>query len=236
MKGAFHDYEEEIELKSACEIRSELLGLLQGIRNPLSPYLVNAICNAPAFFDSLLWGVDMMLVSGEEDCLPLLDVLLVLCRSAKVKFQSSTRPEIKTILEGQDKEALKNIIIEKIKSLHQAGILEEGWVANPRKAKRDLINYIKSVTVERKEVKGRVYLGLYNSIPWPPSYKETDKGILIYRIGLELGLDLPNDEDIDVLPDREYRENGSLRQDIYHKVLSVLKTQRKRESEFSKLS
>lgn len=229
MKASFHDYD-EIEPKNTRETKSELLRLLQDMRVPLSPYLVNAICNDPVFFNALLWGVDMMSVSGEEVCLPLLDVLIVLSNSRTVKIQNNSRPEMKTLLAGDDKATLEKMLVDKIEDLQNAGILEEGWSAHPSKAKRDLKNYIKSVTVERKEVKGQVYLGLYNSIPWPTGYKETDKCILIYRIGLLLGLDSQNENDSYVLNDSDYKEDKILRQELYHKVSSVLRVQRQREA------
>ena len=229
MKASFQDYD-EIEPKNTCELKSDLLRLLQDMRVSLSPYLVNAICNNPAFFDALLWGVDMMSVSGEEACLPLLEVLIVLAKSRTVKIQNNSCPEMKTLLTGNDKDILEKMLIDKIEELQNAGILEEGWTANPGKAKRDLIHYIKSVTVERKEVKGQVYLGLYNSIPWPSGYKETDKCILIYRIGLLLGLDSQNETDSYVLNDSDYKDDKILRQELYHKVSSVLRVQRQREA------
>lgn len=229
IKTSFQDYD-EIEPKNTRETKSELLRLLQDMRVPLSPYLVNAICNDPVFFNALLWGVDMMSVSGEEVCLPLLDVLIVISNSRTVKIQNNSRPEMKTLLTGNDKEILEKMLIDKIEELQNAGILEEGWTANPGKAKRNLIHYIKSVTVERKEVKGQVYLGLYNSIPWPSGYKETDKCILIYRIGLLLGLDSQNEDDSYVLNESDYKDDKILRQELYHKVSSVLRVQRQREA------
>ena len=81
---SFQDYD-EIETKNTRETKSELLRLLQDTRVPLSPYLVNALCNDPVFFNALLRGVDMMSVSGEEACLALLDVLIVISKSKTVK-------------------------------------------------------------------------------------------------------------------------------------------------------
>ena len=48
MKASFQAYD-EIEPKNTCELKSDLLRLLQDMRVSLSPYLVNAICNNPAF-------------------------------------------------------------------------------------------------------------------------------------------------------------------------------------------
>lgn len=229
MLSAFQNYD-EIEPKYNRETKSELLSKLQDMRVPLSSYLVNAICNDTDFFNTLLWGVDFMSVSGEEACLPLLDVLIVVSNSLTVKIQNNSRPEMKTFLSGDDKSILGKMLIEKIEGLQLAGILEEGWSENPGKAKRDLTSYIKSVTIERKEVKGRVYLGLYDSIPWPDSYKETDKCILIYRLGLLLGLDAQNEDNLYILNDSDYDDDAVLRQELYHKVSSVIRVQRKREA------
>lgn len=223
----FHPFG-EIETKSQIGVESQLLDVLHNSRLIISPYLVNAICADPSFYNSLLWGIDMMSFSGEEECLPLLDILIVLSNSRTVKIQNNNRPEMKTLLAGNEKEILEKMIVEKIDLLQQARILEDGWERNPVKAKRDLVNYIKSVTIERKEIKGKVYLGLYNTIPWPPKFKETNKCILIYRLGQLLGIDTFEDETYS-LQDQDYFEDGILRQEIYHKVSSVIRVQRKRE-------
>lgn len=227
MLSAFQDYE-EIEPKNTRNIRSELLGKLQDMRVSLSTYLVNAICADIAFYDSLLWGVDMMSISGEEACLPLLDMLIVLVGSRKVKIQNSSRSELKTFISGGDKERLEEILVENINRLQMGGLLENGWEENPVEARKTLCEYIDSVTIKEKEVKGKVYWGLYNTIPWPKGFKETDKCVLIYRVGLLLGIDAQNGDNSNILDSNNYNA-GAYRQEIYHKVNSVLNIQRKRE-------
>lgn len=169
-----------------------------------------------------------MSLSGEETCLPLLDMLIVVVGARKVKIQSSSRAELKTFISGADKERLEEILVENINRLQMGGLLENGWEKNPVEAKKTLCEYINSVTIKEKEVKGKVYWGLYHTIPWPKGFKETDKCMLIYRVGGVLGIDSDEKRIGEIGELRDYTD-GEYRQEIYHKVNSVLNIQRKRE-------
>ena len=227
---------EPIKIKHDSSVRSELIERLEGMCIPISSYLINAILNDPLFYDDLIGGNDFMLFTGTDEFVPLIDILAVSWRSNKLKIQSNNRAEIKTFLTGEDKKLFEKIIIDKINDLNSSWlcVFEDGWEKNPVEAKQYLQDYIKNALYQKKEIKGKVYLRLYSTIPWPNNFKETDKCILIYRVGLLLGID-SNLDDIE-LKEEYFYNDGETRQNIYHHVRSVIQTQMKREKKDSKKS
>lgn len=221
---------EELTAQYDLSIESELLEYLKATITQVSPYLVKAILNDPVFYDHLLGGKDMILYSKMENLGPLLDVLFILKKSVKVKIQNPDRTTLKTFLTGEDKQVLVNMIVERINELQSGWIdsFEKGWDENPGQVRNEVKKHINNIKTLKKELTGKIYSRLYNTIPWPVKFKETDKCILIYRIGLLLSLDTQLDPDI-VRDEEDFDEDSEYRQAIYHHVASIIRTENKRK-------